>query len=80
MGGSRPTSRIVPVRGDAIRASLLMRPPEVLCVHIQRRHYDPSLRRITKVTRHVRFGERLDLGPYCAYGEASFEEEEEDWW
>ena len=40
----------------------------------------PSSRRITKVTRHVRFGERLDLGPYCAYGEASFEEEEEDWW
>jgi hypothetical protein len=78
VGGSRPTSRIVPVRGDAIRASLLMRPPEVLCVHIQRRHYDSSLRRITKVTRHVRFGERLDLGPYCAYGEASFEEEEEE--
>ena len=68
----------MPVRGDAIRASLLMRPPEVLCVHIQRRHYDPSSRRITKVTRHVRFGERLDLGPYCAYGEASFEEEESE--
>ncbi|KAL3779374.1 hypothetical protein ACHAW5_005981 [Stephanodiscus triporus] len=70
-----PTSRIVPVRGDAFRASLLMRPPEVLCIHIQRRHYDPSSRRMLKVTRHVRFGERLDLGPYCAYGEASFEED-----
>ncbi len=70
--------RIVPVRGDAYRASLLMRPPEVLCIHIQRRHYDPSSGKISKVTRHVRFGERLNLSPYCAYGEASFEEEEEE--
>jgi hypothetical protein len=76
IGGSN--SRIFPVRGDACRASLLMRPPEVLCIHIQRRHYDPSSGKTSKVTRHVRFGERLNLSPYCAYGEASFEEEEEE--
>ncbi|KAL3822504.1 hypothetical protein ACHAXA_002522 [Cyclostephanos tholiformis] len=72
-----PTSRINPIRGDAYRASLLMRPPEVLCIHIQRRHYDPSSGKILKVTRHIRFGDRLDLSPYCAYGVVSFEEEED---
>jgi hypothetical protein len=71
---STMSSRIVPIRGEAYKASLLMRPPEVLCIHIQRRHYDISSGRMAKVNRHVRFDEYLDLGEYCAYGAASFED------
>jgi ubiquitin C-terminal hydrolase len=75
IGSSTMSSRIVPIRGEAYKASLLMRPPEVLCIHIQRRHYDMSSGRMAKVNRHVRFDEYLDLGEYCAYGAASFEED-----
>lgn len=64
---------IVPLRGEAERASLVMRPPQVLCIHIQRRHFDMSCQRMVKVMRHVHFDEELDLGAYCAYGENSFE-------
>jgi len=64
---------LTPLRGDAYKASLIMRPPEVLCIHIQRRHYDISCQRMVKVMRHIRFGEELDIGEYCAYGGNSFE-------
>lgn len=66
---------ISPLRGDAYKASLLMRPPQVLCIHIQRRHYEISCNRMVKVMRHVHFDEVLDLGAYCAYGENSFEKQ-----
>ena len=72
---STTLSRIAPIRGEAYKASLLMRPPEVLCIHIQRRHYDKTSGRMAKVNRHVRFDEYLDLGEYCAYGVTSFEED-----
>lgn len=58
---------IAPLRGDAHKASLVMRPPEALCVHIQRRHYDLACQRMVKVTRHIQFEEDLDIRPYCAY-------------
>jgi len=58
---------IVPLRGDAYKASLVMRPPEALCIHIQRRTYDMSCQRMVKVMRHVQFEEELDIRPYCAY-------------
>ncbi|KAL9178685.1 hypothetical protein ACHAXT_003816 [Thalassiosira profunda] len=64
---------IVPLRGDAYKASLVMRPPQVLCIHIQRRHYDMSCHRMVKLSRRVHFQEELDLGPYCEYGGNSFE-------
>jgi len=58
---------IAPLRGDAYKASLVMRPPEALCIHIQRRHYDLSSQRMVKVSRHVQFEQTLDIRPYCAY-------------
>jgi len=64
---------ITPLRGDAYKASLLMRPPEVLCIHIQRRHYDMSCQRMVKVMRQVHFDEEINIGSFCAFGKNSFE-------
>jgi len=55
--------QITPHRVDAYKASLLIHPPKVLCIHIQRRHFDGS--GMMKVSRHVQFEEELDLAPYC---------------
>lgn len=55
--------QVIPHRVDAYKASLLIQPPKVLCIHIQRRHFDGS--GMMKVSRHVQFEEELDLAPYC---------------
>ena len=67
--------KIVPMRGDAYKATLIMRPPKVLCIHVQRRHFDMTSQRMVKISRRVRFPEILDLSKYCAYAENSFEDE-----
>ena len=67
--------KIVPMRGSALKATLIMRPPKVLCVHIQRRLFDMSRQQMVKISRRVRFPELLDLSKYSAYGENSFENE-----
>jgi hypothetical protein len=55
-------------RGDAFKCLLVTRLPAVLCIHVQRRFYDPETLRPSKTAQHVAFPEVLDLGPYCAYG------------
>ena len=55
-------------RGMAKKCLLFTRPPNVLCLHVQRRYYDPSTDRMAKTNQHVDFPEFLDLSPYCAYG------------
>lgn len=65
--------KIVPMRGDAFKATLIMRPPKVLCIHVQRRHFDMASQRMVKISRRVHFPEVLDLSKYCAYAENSFE-------
>lgn len=65
--------KIVPVRGDAYKATLIMRPPKVLCIHVQRRHYDMASQQMVKISRRVHFPEILDLSKYCAYAGNSFE-------
>lgn len=54
-------------RGMAKKCLLFTRPPNVLCLHVQRRYYDPSTDRMAKTNQHVDFPEFLDLSPYCAY-------------
>jgi len=65
--------KIVPIRGDAYKATLIMRPPKVLCIHVQRRHFDMASQRMIKISRRVHFPEVLDLSKYCAYADNSFE-------
>ena len=57
----RSLPRLVPLRGDALKASFVMRFPEALCLHIQRRHYDLASQQMVKIQRHTYFGETLDL-------------------
>lgn len=54
-------------RVDAFKCLLLSRLPSILCLHVQRRHYDPIANRMTKTMQHVVFPEFLNVGPYCAY-------------
>jgi ubiquitin C-terminal hydrolase len=55
-------------RVDALKCLLLTRLPSILCIHVQRRYYDPHYNRLSKTAQHVIFPEVLDAGPYCAYG------------
>jgi len=67
--------KIIPMRGDAYKATLIMRPPKVLCIHIQRRHFDVASQQMVKISRRVHFPEVFDLSKFCAYAENSFEKE-----
>jgi ubiquitin C-terminal hydrolase len=62
--GSRKTLE----RGYAKKCLLFTRCPNVLCLHVQRRYYDPVTNQMAKTMQHVDFPEVLDLSPYCAYG------------
>jgi hypothetical protein len=55
-------------RGVAKKCLLFTRRPNILCLHVQRRYYDPSTDRMAKTNQHIDFPEILDLSPYCAYG------------
>ncbi|KAL3803646.1 hypothetical protein HJC23_003700 [Cyclotella cryptica] len=67
-------TRLKPIRGDALKATLIMRPPKVFCIHAQRRHYDFRSQQILKIRHHVDFSEVLDVSDYYAYAENSFEQ------
>lgn len=54
------------VRGDAWKCLLVTRPPAILCLHIQRRYYDPIHDCMVKTKQHVQFDLELNLGPFCA--------------
>eukprot|EP01082_Thalassiosira_pseudonana_P002454 g1986.t1 g1986 contig11:471546-472466(-) len=47
--------RLAPIRGNALKATLMMRPPKVLCIHVQRRHFDVRCQRMAKLNRRVAF-------------------------
>lgn len=55
-------------RGYANKCLLFTRLPNILCLHVQRRYYDPATGQMSKTNQHVDFPEVLDLSPYCAYG------------
>jgi ubiquitin C-terminal hydrolase len=59
--------KIIPMRGDAHKATLILRPPKVLCMHVQRRHFDITSQQMIKISRRVYFPDILDLSKYCAY-------------
>lgn len=75
LGINNSSLQVIPHRVDAYKASLLIQPPTVLCIHIQRRHFDGS--GMMKVSRHVQFEEELDLAPYCTTNgeDSSFEKQ-----
>jgi len=54
------------IRGDAWKCLLVTRPSAILCLHIQRRYYDPIYDCMVKTKQHVQFDLELDLGPFCA--------------
>ena len=56
------------LRANALKCLVLTRLPSVLCLHVQRRCYDPMTNRMSKTMQHVAFDEILDLAPYCAFG------------
>ena len=66
--GAEQPSKVPLHRSDAFKCLLLTRLPAVLCIHVQRRFYDPSTDRTAKTAQHVIFPEYLNVGPYCAYG------------
>lgn len=66
--------RLTPIRGNALKATLMMRPPKVLCIHVQRRHFDVRCQRMAKLNRRVTFLEVLDASEFYAYAENSFEQ------
>lgn len=66
----RSLPRLVPLRGDALKASFVMRFPEALCLHIQRRHYDLARQQMVKIQRHTYFDETLDLYQSWALGQS----------
>jgi ubiquitin C-terminal hydrolase len=67
MGGETKERRLH--RGEALKCLLITRLPSILCIHVQRRYYDPMANRMSKTLQHVIFPEYLDVAPYCAYSE-----------
>jgi ubiquitin C-terminal hydrolase len=59
-------SKIIPMRGNAHKATLIIRSPTVLGIHVQRRHFDMSSQQMMKMSRRVHFPEVLDISQYCS--------------
>ncbi|CAB9499089.1 terminal hydrolase 16 [Seminavis robusta] len=66
VAGNAPNATMI--RANALKCLVLTRLPSVLCLHVQRRYYNPASDRMSKTLQHVFFDEMLDLAPYCAYG------------
>lgn len=60
-------SKIIPMRGNAHKATLIIRSPTVLGIHVQRRHFDMSSQQMMKMSRRVHFPEVLDISQYCSF-------------
>lgn len=41
--------------------------PKVLCIHVQRRHFDMPSQQMMKISRRVHFPEVLDISQYCIW-------------
>jgi Ubiquitin carboxyl-terminal hydrolase len=55
------------IRSDAWKCLMISRLPAILCIHVQRRYYDPIANRMSKTIQHVQFPEILNVAPYCMY-------------
>lgn len=67
MSGVDKTENVVLYRGDALKCLLLTRLPTIICIHIQRRYYDPRLNNMAKTIQHIEFDQVMDFGRYSAY-------------
>ena len=56
------------MRVSALKCLALTRLPSVLCLHVQRRCFDPMTDEMTKTAQHIEFDEVLDLSPFVAFG------------
>jgi hypothetical protein len=54
-----------PVRTDAVKLSAISRLPQLLCIYLNRRVYDPSSGKMRKRMEHVSFPLVLNMQPYC---------------
>jgi hypothetical protein len=54
-----------PVRTDAVKLSAISRLPQLLCIYLNRRVYDPSSGKMCKRMEHVSFPLVLNMQPYC---------------
>ena len=63
----KSSSKLQPIRGDAWKVSFIMRPPKVLCVHIQRKHFDSRSGQMVKIRRQINFSELMDLTDFNAF-------------
>lgn len=64
---SSASSKLQPIRVDAWKANLIMRQPKVLCIHIQRRHFDYKNCQMMKFRGHVAFSEIMALSDFCSF-------------
>jgi hypothetical protein len=62
------SARVKAVRGNASKCLMLTRLPSILCLHVQRRYYDPVTNRMAKTMQHIDFPEILDMSAHSAYG------------
>jgi len=53
-----------PIRSDAYKSLFITRLPSILCIHVQRRYYDPTKQTMQKTNQHIIFDEYLDLSKY----------------
>ena len=67
ISGVGQTQNVVLRREDALKCLLLTRLPTIICVHVQRRYYDPRLDNMAKTIQHVEFERTMDFGRYSAY-------------
>lgn len=49
------------------RCMRLARPPQVLCIHLNRRHYDPRYQQCVKIHRHVSCPLNFNAYQFCAF-------------
>lgn len=67
MSGVDQTDNVVLCRGDALKCLLLTRLPTIICIHVQRRYYDPRRNKMAKTIQHIEFDQVMDFGRYSAY-------------
>ena len=66
-------------RGKARKRIMLGRLPKVLCVHLQRKHYEPRYGNMIKVDSFVKFPEQLNVQEFCFFSVLGREEEAWRW-
>jgi Ubiquitin carboxyl-terminal hydrolase len=67
------------LKHDSFKRLMLTRLPTVLCLHVQRRYYNPVANQMCKTLQHVIFPEFLDATPYCSSGQLFTQVEDDTW-